>query len=50
MKLRNVTLGGLILDHCNNEGRAYAQVSDVYTGLDELYMSRMIMVSLCGLV
>ena len=39
VKLNNVTLGGLILDHCNNDRRAYGQVSDVYSGLMEVAWS-----------
>ncbi|XP_076452891.1 uncharacterized protein LOC143288376 [Babylonia areolata] len=35
VKLNNVTLGGLYMDHCNNERRAYGQVADVYSGLFE---------------
>ncbi|KAL8562533.1 hypothetical protein ACOMHN_045798 [Nucella lapillus] len=36
VKLNNVTLGGLIMDHCNNKHRAYGQVADIYSGLTEL--------------
>ncbi|KAK7481552.1 hypothetical protein BaRGS_00027201, partial [Batillaria attramentaria] len=34
--LRNITLGGFVMDHCNNPRRAYGQVSDIYSGLTEM--------------
>ncbi|KAK7087415.1 uncharacterized protein [Littorina saxatilis] len=36
VKLNNVRLGALLMDHCNNERRAYGQVADIYSGLTEL--------------
>lgn len=41
--LRNIKLGGFIMDHCNNPHRTYGQVSDVYSGLTEMSWRHLMM-------
>lgn len=43
VNLKNVTLGGIVMDHCNNERRAYGQVSDIYSGLLEMNWNQKMM-------